>query len=166
MLLGVYSKLIEAGEAFGLGHFGLFATESMRLEKSYRHWKADLITEFNPFESGLSRFVKLEKDFVGKPALLAQKEKGLRRDFVTLEVHTKDGPPHGGDSLVVDGKVVGTISSSAWGYRVNKNLAMAFIDPALAKTGTRLGVHYLGSFYDATVTTECQYDPANTRMRA
>jgi dimethylglycine dehydrogenase len=98
--------------------------------------------------------------------LLKQQAKGLRRDFVTLEIHTKDGPPHGGDSLVVDGKVVGTISSSAWGYRVNKNLAMAFVDPVLAKIGTRLGVQYLGSVYDATVVTECQYDPSNSRMRA
>lgn len=166
MLLGVYDLIVTAGEEFGLGHFGLFATESMRLEKSYRHWKSDLITEFNPFESGLSRFVKLEKDFVGKPALLKQRAAGLRRDFVTLEVHNKHASAHPGDSLVLDGKVVGTISSSAWGYRVNKNLAMAFIDPALATTGTRLGVQYLGSVHDATVITECQYDPTNSRMRA
>jgi dimethylglycine dehydrogenase len=165
MLFGAYNLITAAGQEFGLGHFGLFATESMRLEKSYRHWKSDLITEFNPFESGLSRFVKLEKDFIGKAALLKQKAEGMRRDFVTLEVHSKDGPAHGGDSLVKDGQVIGTISSSAWGYRVNKNLAMAFIDPAHGAIGTKLGVQYLGTVYDATVIAECQYDPSNSRMR-
>jgi len=76
-LLLVWSLLNEAGKAFELSRFGLYATESMRLEKSYRHWKSDLIYERNPIESGLSRFVNLNKpDFIGKEKLLAEIERG------------------------------------------------------------------------------------------
>jgi dimethylglycine dehydrogenase len=62
--------------------------------------------------------------------------------------------------------VIGTISSAAWGHRVGKNLAMAFIDPANAETGSEVAVEFLGKAANATIVTECQYDPANIRMRA
>ena len=69
----VWTILNEAGKAFGLGYFGLYETESMRLEKGYRHWKADLSNEYNPIESRLDRFVALDKaDFIGKTALPSQ----------------------------------------------------------------------------------------------
>jgi dimethylglycine dehydrogenase len=165
-LLGAYQTIVRAGKEFGLAHFGVFATESMRLEKSYRHWKADLITEFNPFESGLGRFVRMDKNFIGRDALAKMQDNAPRRSFVTMEVHSTEASPHPGDSVVSGGKVIGTISSAAWGYRVGKNLAMAFIDPAYAETGTEVAVSFLGADVNATIIPECQYDPANTRMRA
>jgi dimethylglycine dehydrogenase len=95
-------KLIsEAGSEYGLSYFGLYATESMRLEKGYRHWKADLIYERNPFESGLDRFVKLDKpDFVGKRALEKQLERGHARLFVSMTVDCDTAPAHIGDPVV------------------------------------------------------------------
>lgn len=102
--------------------FGLNATESMRLEKGYRHWKADLITEYNPFETGLDRFVRLDKEFIGREALLAMRDRGARRNFVSMEIASDEAPAHPGDSIVKDGAVVGTVTSAAWGYRVGKNL--------------------------------------------
>ena len=83
-----------------------------------------------------------------------------------MEIHSKEAPAHSGDSVLKDGKQVGTISSAAWGYRVGKNLAMAFIDPALASPRSELGVQFLGSTFAATVVSECQYDPTNSRMRS
>jgi len=84
-LYAAYLALRAAGAEYGLTLFGSRAVDSMRLEKGYRHWKADLVTEFNPLESGLDRFVKFDKpDFVGKAALEAQKEKGPRQSFVSL----------------------------------------------------------------------------------
>ena len=75
-LYSAYLALRKAGEAHGLQLFGSLAVESMRLEKGYRHWKTDLITEFTPFESGLSRFVKLDiGDFIGKEALIDKQPK-------------------------------------------------------------------------------------------
>jgi dimethylglycine dehydrogenase len=83
-----------------------------------------------------------------------------------MELHTTEASPHPGDSVMKGNKVVGTVSSAAWGYRVGKNLAMAFIDPAYAETGSQVSVAFLGSAVNATIVNECQYDPANTRMRS
>ncbi len=117
----IWKTLKQAGEAFGLVQFGLYATESMRMEKGYRHWKADLIYEQNPIESGLDRFVNLDKpDFIGKQALAVQLERGQRKLFVTMEIDCDSAPAHGGDPVFAQGKQVGTISSAAYGHRVQK----------------------------------------------
>ncbi|MGB6231592.1 MAG: glycine cleavage T C-terminal barrel domain-containing protein, partial [Litorimonas sp.] len=144
-LYAAYLALRAAGEAHGLTLFGAHAVDAMRLEKGYRHWKADLITEFDPFESGLDRFVKLDKpDFVGKAALEAQQAKGPRRSFVSMVLDCTHAPAHGGDSILSDGKCVGTITSGGWGYRTGKCIAMGFVDPAFAEVGTELSVEVIG----------------------
>jgi len=165
-LYGCYRVLVEAGREFGLAHFGNLAAESMRVEKGFRHWKADLITEFNPMESGLGRFVKLDKDFLGKAPLERMLEKGLRRSFVTLRLDSRKAPAHGGDSVLHNGRVVGTVCSAAWGHRVGCNLAMAFVEPGHSSSGTQLAVEILGEQIAATVSDECQYDPTFGRLRA
>lgn len=164
-LLGAYVMLMEAGAEYGLAHFGLFAIDAMRLEKSYRHWKADLVTEYDPIESGLGRFVKFDKEFIGKEGVRVRKQKGPRRCFLTLELASREAPAHPGDSIVKDGRFVGTVTSAAWGYRVQKNLAMAFVDPEFCDIGTRFEVQMLGTRIPATVVAECQYDPENKRLR-
>ncbi len=165
-LEAVFSQLWDAGAGFGIRPFGLRAAESMRLEKGYRHWKADLITEFNPFESALDRFVKLDKDFTGKDALMKMHNRGPRRQFVSIDIDCTRAPAHPGDSMVADGRVIGTITSAAWGHRVGKNLAMGFVDPEFSRVGTRFGVEIIGDTVPAEVCAACQYDPANSRVRA
>ena len=162
-LRAAYDALRTAGERHGLRPFGSRAVESMRLEKGYRHWKADLVTEFTPFESGLARFVDLEKPaFVGKDALAAAE---ANRAFVSLEIDATHAPAQGGDSIVSDGRIVGTVTSAGWGHRVGKNLAMGFVEPAVADVGTRLRVEVVGEATDATVVPACLYDPTNERVR-
>lgn len=165
-----WDALWQAGAAHGLAPFGLYATEAMRIEKGYRHWKGDLITEFDPFESGLDRFVRLEKaaDFPGKAALLAKRADAtpLRRAFVSLRLLDDRAPAHPGDSVLAGGAVVGTITSAAWGYRVRENLAMAFVAPEMAAEGIRLEVLRLGETVPAEVVSPCHYDPENARVRA
>ena len=161
-----YQTLREAGESVGLAPFGLYATESMRLEKGYRHWKADLITEYNPFESALDRFVRMDKDFVGKAALEDRIAKGPRRKFVTLVIDSDEAPAHPGDSVMDGERVVGTITSAAWGYRVGKNLAMGFVDPDYATIGADFEVLMLGKRIPASVSEACLYDSANERVRS
>ena len=159
-LCAVYEHLTGAGEEFGLAPFGLNATESMRLEKGFRHWKGDLITEYNPVESDLERFVDFGKEFIGKAALERQLQAGLKRKFVTLCVDGAEAPAHPGDSLLTGGRVAGTVTSAAWGYRVGKNLAMAFVDPEFAAPGTALDLLLLGRLTPAEVCAPCLYDPA------
>ena len=137
----------------------------MRIEKGFRHWKSDLITEFNPIESGLSRFVKMDKDFVGKAPLQTMLAAGNRRQFVALELASTDMAAHAGDSVLLAGKVVGTVCSAAWGYRVNKNLALAFVAPQAAGLHQALTVEVLGTAVPAVIVDECQYDPSFARLR-
>ena len=162
----VWKILTEAGAAFDLGYFGLYATESMRLEKGYLHWKADLIYEHNPFEAGLDRFVKLDKaDFIGKQALLAQVERGPRKLLVSLTVDCDIAAAHGGDPVFAGEIQVGSVTSGGYGHRVRQNIAYAYIDPAQAQVGTRLEVGILGERYAAEVAEFARYDADGSRMR-
>ncbi len=162
----VFDLLLSTGQEFDIKPFGLRATESMRIEKGYRHWKADLITEFNPYESALDRFIAKDKNFIGQKALQERREAGLRRKFISLEVRTAVATSHAGDSVVKNGKTIGTVTSAAWGHRVNKNLAMAFVEPQFAAEGTALDVEIIGDVYPATVGPLCRYDSENLRVRS
>ena len=161
----VWKLINDAGQSFGLSRFGLYATESMRMEKGYRHWKADLLYERNPMESGLERFVNLDKDFIGKQALLKEIERGNEKEFVVLTVDCDLAAAHGGDSVYSDDKLIGTVSSGGYGHRVRRNIAFAFVQPAYAAKGTQLKVGILGNQYEAVVTDLCLYDAENKLVR-
>ena len=159
-LYAAYLALKRAGETHGLRLFGGRAIDSMRIEKGFLHWKADLLTEFDPYETGLERFVMLDKpDFIGKHALARRHSEGLQRRLVTLAVACKDRPAHPGASIMRDNKVVGTVTSGDWGHRTGLNLALAFVDPSLATTGTSLSIDMLGTRFSAEVIPSGPYDP-------
>ncbi|MDI3338158.1 FAD-dependent oxidoreductase [Defluviimonas aestuarii] len=166
-LYSAWLALRKAGEAHGLTLFGSQAVESMRLEKGYLHWKADLITEFDPFETGLHRFVDLSKpDFIGKAALIRRKAEGPRRRLVSLVLDCTHAPAHGGDSVVASGRVVGTVTSAGWGHRVGRNIAYAFVEPDFAADGTVLTVEVIGDPVTAVIVDAALYDPQNNNVRA
>ncbi len=166
-LYAAYLALREAGKAQGLKLFGARAVDAMRMEKGFLHWKADLITERDPFETGLARFVNTAKDtFIGKDALLKRMADGPAKQLVSLCVEADHAPAHGGASLMKDGAVVGTITSGDWGHRVNMNLAYAFIDPKLADVGTRLHLDLCGDLINVEVIAPSPYDPDFARMRS
>ncbi|MGK0272381.1 MAG: dimethylglycine dehydrogenase [Cocleimonas sp.] len=162
----------EAGTHYNLSNFGLYATESMRMEKGYLHWKADLIYERNPIETGLHRFVNMDKpSFVGKKALQEKLDKGLKKQFISLVVDCDIAPAHSGDSIYQsnsDGSksLIGTVSSGGFGHRVQKNIAFAFVDPKVAEIGTELSIRIIGRNYHAIVSEQCLYDPENTLVRS
>ncbi len=165
-LYSAYLALRQAGEAHGMRLFGSRAIESMRLEKGFLHWKAEILTEFDPFEAGLGRFVKLEKpNFVGKAALLERQAKGPQKQLVTLDVACKGIAAHGGASVMKGGKVVGTVTSGDWGHRTGINLAMAYVDPGLAMPGSELAIDILGTEYAARIIPQRPYDPTFDRVR-
>jgi len=166
-LQSAYEAVRKAGEKFDLQLFGARAVDSMRIEKGFRHWKSDLVTEFDPYESSLDRFVKADKpEFIGKQALAAKLAEGLTRRFVTLHIDCDHAPAQPGDSIVCDGRVVGTVTSADWGHRVNRNLAMGFVEPAMADVGQALQVDVIGEPMPATVTEHCVYDASYSRMRS
>ncbi|MBX2884801.1 MAG: FAD-dependent oxidoreductase [Granulosicoccus sp.] len=166
-LLQVWNTLMRAGENLMLRQFGLYATESMRLEKGYAHWKSDLIVEHNPMESGLSRFVDMSKpNFIGKAGLQAQINKGTRKQFVVITVDCDHAPAHSGDPVFSQDRQCGTVTSAGYGHRVNKNIVYAFVEPEQASPGTALQIGILGERYDAVVVNRCLYDPQNSRVKS
>ncbi len=166
-LYAVYLALRAAGQAHGLQLFGARAVESMRMEMGFLHWKADILTEFDPLETGLDRFVKPEKpDFIGKAALMGRISEGLRKKLVTLKLECTHAPAHGGASVMQGDAVVGTVTSGDWGHRTGLNLAYAFVDPALSDAGTALHVDLCGDLVPVEVIVPAPYDPMLQNMRS
>ena len=166
-LYAAYLALREAGMAHGLKLFGARAVDSMRMEKGFLHWKADILTEFTPYETGLDRFVKPNKgDFIGRDALARRQANGPRRKLVTLAVDSRDAPAHGGASVMQDGEVIGTVTSGDWGFRTGLNLAYAFVLPGFATPGHEAHIDILGTLVPTRVIPPSPYDPDFARLRA
>ena len=163
----IYERVIAAGEDLGLVHFGSLANEAMRLEKCYRHWKADLITERTPLETCLERFVKFDKgEFIGRGALLQQKQEGVASRFVPMVVDCDIAPAHAGDPIFDGDRFLGAVTSAGYGFTVDKNIAMGFLPIDKATEGTDVEIQIIGTRYPAKVVAEPIFDPANERPRA
>jgi dimethylglycine dehydrogenase len=132
----------------------------MRLEKGFLHWKADILTEFDPFETGLDKFVNMNKnEFIGKEALKNRQSKGCLNRLVSLEISIKNAPAHAGATLSVKNKVIGTVTSGDWGHRINKNIAYAYIKSEYSSIGSEIFVDILGEKINAKIIKSCPYDP-------
>jgi len=164
----IFDALFAAGAEFGLKPFGIRAMDAMRLEKSYRMVGTEMSIEYAAFESGLHRFVQMQKEaFIGRDGLAEWQEKGFTNSFVTLEVRgVEDADALGGNPLYKDGKLVGRATSGGYGFRVQKSLALAMVSPELAEAGTVLEIDILGRRFDAVVIEESPFDPANEKLRA
>ncbi len=164
----IFDALWEAGQDLGLKPFGIRAMDSLRMEKTYRMPGAELSIEYAALESGLNRFVNLNKnDFNGRAGLTEWQQRGFANSLVALEVHdTKDADAVGNNPIYKDGKVIGRVTSGNYGFRVEKSLAIAMVQPELAASGIALEVDILGKRYPATIIDESPFDPDNERLRA
>ncbi|MBN9245460.1 MAG: GcvT family protein [Mesorhizobium sp.] len=165
----VFDAVWEAGRKHGLKPFGMFALDSLRLEKSYRAWKQDLSTDYTVLQGGLERFVKWDKpDFRGKAALASEKQQGVKKRFVTLVVENPgecDAPYMA--TLWHDGKIVGETLSGGFGHRVDKSIALGMIRADLAEPGSTVEVEIFGDRFKAVVQNdEPLWDPKNERLRS
>jgi dimethylglycine dehydrogenase len=167
-VLSVYDLLWEAGRRFGIADYGLYAMDSLRLEKCYRAWKGDLTTEYTPFMSSLDRFVKLDKPggFIGIEALRREAAAGPRERLVPLLVDAGDADA-APVSIVYDGDTVaGLVTSGGYGYRLRCSIALAYVRTDLAVPGRELAIEILGERRRAVVGQEPLFDPQNLRLRA
>ncbi|MEM6668913.1 MAG: FAD-dependent oxidoreductase [Pseudomonadota bacterium] len=161
--------IYEAVVAAGAKPFGMYALNSLRIEKTYRAWKGDLSTDYTLFQGGLDRFVKLDKaqDFPGKQALMSEKQQGVTKRFAPMIVQANgcDAPYM---SIVWKGdEIVGETTSGAWGYRVNASVALAMLRADCAEPGTELEVEIFGERMKAVVQKdEPLWDPQNERLRS
>lgn len=164
--VGRQAELYEALTREGLGDFGFRAMDSLRLEKGYRGWGSDINTEVTPWEAGFDRFVALDKgDFVGRAALVRQRENGVRKRVVTLEVDAADTDARGNEPVLAGDAVVGITTSGGYGAWIEKSLALAYVDADRARPGTALAVELMGERRSARVIDDCPFDPENKRLR-
>ncbi|MEP4555514.1 aminomethyltransferase family protein, partial [Tateyamaria sp.] len=160
--------LFDAITGAGAMPFGMYALNSMRIEKGYRAWKGDLSTDYSMFEGGLDRFIKLDKpqDFPGKAALQNEKRQGPKKRFVTLIVDAGDQDAPYMSTIWNGDEVVGETTSGAWGYRIDASIALGVVRTAVSAPGTQLEVEIYGKRYPATVQEDQPlWDPANDRLR-
>jgi len=161
--------LYEAVIGAGAKPFGMWALNSLRLEKGYRTWKGDLSTDYSVLQSGLERFVKWDKpDFVGKAAMEVERQQGISKRFTTLVIDAPeefDAPYMA--TIWKDGEIVGEVTSGGWGYRVGKSIALGMVKPELATEGTALEIDIFGTRFAATVQADAPlWDRDNERLRA
>jgi dimethylglycine dehydrogenase len=161
--------LYDAVIAAGAKPFGMYALNSLRIEKGYRAWKGDLSTDYSLLEAGLERFVKLDKpqDFPGKAALQNEKQQGRKKAFAMLivEAGAYDAPYM--STIWQGGTVVGETTSGDFGHRVGKSIALAMLRPDLAVPGTEVEVEIFGQRCKAVVQEDQPlWDPDNARLRS
>ena len=152
----------------GAKPFGMWALDSLRLEKGYRIWKYDLSSDYSLLECGLDRFIRFDKDtdFPGKAALLHQKDSGLQRCFAVLKVQDGGADAPYMATLWQENQVVGEVTSGGGGYRVNASIALAMLRTELAVPGTELEIDIYGERCKATVQAEISlWDPRNERLQ-
>ncbi|MFN6979031.1 MAG: glycine cleavage T C-terminal barrel domain-containing protein, partial [Gemmobacter sp.] len=157
----------DALVAGGAVPFGMLALNNLRIEKGYRAWKGDLSTDYTLLQGGLERFIDWGKDFRGRGALEAERQRGVTKRFVTLKVEAPDCDPPYMATLWHDGQVAGEVTSAAWGFRVGACLALGMLRADLAVPDTAVTVEVFGAHCPAVVLPDAPvWDPANARLRA
>ncbi|MEW1655069.1 FAD-dependent oxidoreductase [Streptomyces sp. NPDC093707] len=164
--LRLWDTLWEAGRAHGAIAAGRSAFNSLRLEKGYRAWGADMTTEHHPHEAGLGFAVHPAKgDFLGRAALEGLSEETATRKLTCLTLDDPAAVVLGKEPVRVDGAPAGYVTSAAYGHTVGRCVAYAWLPAAAAVPGTAVHIEYFGRQLAATVAQEPLFDPQMTRIR-
>jgi 4-methylaminobutanoate oxidase (formaldehyde-forming) len=163
--LELLDELLSAGGDHGIVPAGYRAIDSLRLEKAYLAWGADITPEEDPFQAGLGFAVDTRKEFVGKAALLARRS----RERPTLACLVLDDPRAmvlGNEPVFADGSVISRVTSGGIGYAVDRSIALAYLPSGHAAVGSRLAIEVFGERVPASVVDAPLWDPAGDRIRA
>ena len=164
-MAALYDALWTRGREFGIADYGLYAVNSMRIEKGYKAWSTELTNELNMLEADMPRFIDFNKsDFVGKSATSDQQPRPLK--IVYAEVAATDTDARGGEPVLDEDRCIGVTTSGAYGHRVRKSLAFACVPPQFAVPGSVFDILIQGERRHATVLEHAAFDPDNIRMRA
>ena len=160
----IYEKVLSEGAT----PFGMFALDSLRVEKGYRTWKGDLSTDYSLLESGLERFIKFDKKevFPGKQSLLSEKQRGSVKKFVSMIIKDNvcDAPYM--STIWHDGKIIGEVTSGAYGHRVNASIALGMVKTDLAISGQTVSVDIFGNDFPAIIQNSGPlWDPNNEVLK-
>jgi dimethylglycine dehydrogenase len=163
----LYELLVAAGAAHGLRPFGARALNAMRIEKGFGTWAREYRPIYGPYEAGLARFVDLEKgDFVGRAAAMQERAGGGAMRLAAFAVSAADADAIGDEPIWHEGRVVGWVTSGAYGHRVGRSLALGYVPAAVADASAGFQIEILGERRAAERLARCPYDAAGARMRA
>jgi aminomethyltransferase len=150
----VWDKLVGSGE---VKPCGLGCRDTLRFEVGLPLYGDELTDEITPLEAGLGMFAKLDKDFIGRDALVAQKAEGLKRKIVGIELKDKAIPRHG-YPVEVDGKVIGEVTTGYNSISTGKSVCMAMVDIEYTKLDTEVAVRIRKKVFPGVVTKKRFYD--------
>ncbi|MSP88509.1 MAG: FAD-dependent oxidoreductase [Alphaproteobacteria bacterium] len=167
-LSAIYGALWSASDGLGLADVGIYAVNSLGLEKCYRAWKQDLTAEFSALAAGIDRFLRLDKPaFPGRDALLAERARGGPSDrLVPLLVDAEDADAPISVTVFKSEARVGIVTSGGYGHRLGRSIALAYVRSEFAGPGEVLEIEIFGRRCRALVAVEPLYDPTNARIRA
>jgi dimethylglycine dehydrogenase len=163
----LYDLLKDTGRKYDLRLFGGRALNCMRLEKSFGTWTREYRPIYGPFEAGLGRFVDLKKpEFIGRAAALQEKDGGGALRLRAFNVLDADADALGDEPIWHDGRVVGWVTSGAYGHRVQQSLALGYVPEALADSVSGFEIEIIGARHRAQPLMEAAYDANGSRMRS
>ncbi|MGH7536333.1 MAG: GcvT family protein [Gemmatimonadales bacterium] len=164
----LWRTLWAAGQPHGITAGGYRAIESLRLEKGYRAWGADITPDTSPDEAGLGFAVRLNKEggFIGRDALVAARAAGLARRLRCLVLADPLALALGNEPVRAGDRIVGRVTSGGYGYTVGRSIAYAYLPPDQSAPGQRLEVDIFGEWVPAELAREPLYDPGGARVRA
>jgi 4-methylaminobutanoate oxidase (formaldehyde-forming) len=175
--VGVYESLVDAGREFGLVNAGYYAINSLRLEKGYRAFGAELTPDYNPVEAGLLFATKLKTDipFLGRPALEKAKADGPQRRLVSFALTDPDVMMWGGELVLRNGMAVGQVTSAAWGATIGSAVGLAYLRAPDGSAGAMADADFLaagdfeinvgGRRTPARLSLKAPYDPSSARVK-
>ena len=171
-MVNVYDELVSAGAAHGLTLAGYHALNSLRIEKGYRHWGHDITDEDTPYEAGLGFAVKLDKEeFIGRAALLRQKESGVRKRLLQFKVTTPEPLLYHNEPIWRGGVIVGFIRSGMYGHTLGGAVGLGYVQepeplpPQAAIDASAYEIEIAGCRYPALASLKPLYDQHNERIK-
>ncbi|MFK7874276.1 MAG: FAD-dependent oxidoreductase [Paracoccaceae bacterium] len=166
--IALYTALLSAAQDVGGGPVGSRALGSLRIEKGYGSWGREYSPEYWPQEVALDRLVKIDKQFLNREAYLKIKDNSPRECMSIFEIDTPDlADASGGEPIFLpDGTPVGRVTSGAFGYSVQKSLALGFVKTGRIAPGEQVDIYILGKPHRAIVLAEPPFDPDSKILRA
>lgn len=146
----VWTALLEAGKGERIKPVGLGARDTLRLEMGYPLYGHDMDEKTTPIEADLERFIDFEKDFIGKEALIGQREKGAQRKLIGFELLT-GGVPREGHTIYSDQKIIGKVASGNFSPSLRKGIGMGYIDPRYSDIGSEILIDIRGNATPAII---------------
>lgn len=159
----LWRTLWDAGRPHGMVAGGYRAIDSMRLEKGYRVWGADITPDETPYEGGVGFCVKLDKEFVGREALVDAEP---RTKLACLLLEDPRSVALGNEPVRIEGEILGRVTSGGYGYTVARSIAYAYLPPDQCEPGTAVEVEIFGTWVPGEVAEEPLFDPKGERIRA